>query len=201
MLPAFLLHSLVTACDKELANMLSCGDDGRIRRWKWMDVMEAKQDGLSKSGDLKAHLDMANPESHKCFKHGCSGGISSLGGLSPIPETNAMAVDGGSGFAGAGDSEKYRISLDYDGERVVYGSTVPVLDGEELTLRLLVIDPSIVEGFVQGGRTIITSRVYLTKEIYEGAKVYLFNNATSTSVKASLKIGQMAPVEIQPYPS
>ncbi|GJS80095.1 hypothetical protein Tco_0729976 [Tanacetum coccineum] len=55
---------------------------GRIRRWKWMDVMEAKHDGLSKSGDLKAHLDMANPE-HK-----------SLGALSPIPETNAMAVDG-----------------------------------------------------------------------------------------------------------
>ncbi|GJS07954.1 THO complex subunit 6 [Tanacetum coccineum] len=106
------------------------GDDGRIRRWTWMDVMEAKQDGFSKSGDLKAHLDMANPE-HK-----------SLGALSPIPETNAMAVDGGSGFAAAGDSyaycwDVYRTSLDYDGERVVYGSTVPVLDGEELTMRLL----------------------------------------------------------------
>ncbi|GJZ19255.1 FAR1-related sequence 5-like protein [Tanacetum coccineum] len=104
----------------------------------------------------------------------------SLGALSPIPETNAMAVDGGSGFAAAGDSyaycwDVYRTSLDYDGERVVYGSTVPVLDGEELTMRLLAI--------------------------YEGAKVYLFKNATSTSVKASLKIGQMAPVQIQPYPS
>ncbi|GKA76015.1 beta-fructofuranosidase, soluble isoenzyme I-like protein [Tanacetum coccineum] len=96
-------------------------------------------------------------------------------------------------------TDKLRSSLDYDGERVVYGSTVPVLDGEELTMRLLV-DHSIIEGFAQGGRTVITSRVYPTKAIYEGAKVYLFNNATSTSVKASLKIWQMARVQIQPYP-
>nr|GEU75596.1 RNA-directed DNA polymerase, eukaryota [Tanacetum cinerariifolium] len=95
--------------------------------------------------------------------------------------------------------EKYRSSLDYDGERVVYGSTTRVLDGEELTMTLLV-DQSKVEGFVQGG-TIMTSRVYFTKAIYEGAKVYLFNNATSTIVKASPKIWQMAPVQIQPYPS
>ncbi|GJX73183.1 vacuolar-processing enzyme-like protein [Tanacetum coccineum] len=59
-------------------------------------------------------------------------------------------------------------SLDYNGERLVYGSTVHVLDGEELTMRLLV-DQSIVEGFVQEGGTVITSRVYLTKAIYEGA--------------------------------
>nr|GEV92211.1 vacuolar-processing enzyme-like [Tanacetum cinerariifolium] len=90
-------------------------------------------------------------------------------------------------------------SLDYDGERVVYGSTARVLDVEELTMRLLV-DQFIVEGFVQGG-TVMTSRVYLTKVIYEGDKVYLFNNATSTIVKASPKIWQMAPVQIQPYPS
>nr|GFA09063.1 beta-fructofuranosidase, soluble isoenzyme I-like [Tanacetum cinerariifolium] len=89
--------------------------------------------------------------------------------------------------------KKYRSSLDYDGERVVYESTARVLDGEELTMRLLV-DQSIVEGFVQEGRIVMTSRVYLTKAIYEGAKVYLFNNATSTSVKASLKIWKMAPV-------
>lgn len=62
------------------------------------------------------------------------------------------------------------------------------------------VDHSVVEGFAQGGRTVITSRVYPTKAIYEGAKVFLFNNATSTSVKASLKIWHMAPAHVQPYP-
>nr|AFB83199.1 fructan-fructan 1-fructosyltransferase [Cichorium intybus] len=96
-------------------------------------------------------------------------------------------------------TDKLRSSLDYDGERVVYGSTVPVLDGEELTMRLLV-DHSVVEGFAMGGRTVMTSRVYPTKAIYEGAKIFLFNNATHTSVKASLKIWQMGSARIQPYP-
>nr|XP_043634575.1 beta-fructofuranosidase, soluble isoenzyme I-like [Erigeron canadensis] len=96
-------------------------------------------------------------------------------------------------------TDKLRSTLDYDGERVVYGSTVPVLDDEKPTMRILV-DHSVVEGFAQGGRTVITSRVYPTKAIYEGAKLFLFNNATGTSVKASLKIWQMASVQVQPYP-
>nr|APM87558.1 1-FFT [Taraxacum brevicorniculatum] len=96
-------------------------------------------------------------------------------------------------------TDKLRSSLDYDGERVVYGGTVPVLDGEELTMRLLV-DHSVVEGFAQGGRTVITSRVYPTNAIYEEAKIFLFNNATGASVKASLKIWQMGSASIQAYP-
>ncbi|KAM0023638.1 putative 2,1-fructan:2,1-fructan 1-fructosyltransferase [Helianthus debilis subsp. tardiflorus] len=62
------------------------------------------------------------------------------------------------------------------------------------------VDHSVVEGFAQGGRTVITSRVYPTKAIYKDAKVFLFNNATRTSVKASLKIWQMAPAQVKPYP-
>lgn len=96
-------------------------------------------------------------------------------------------------------TDKLRSSLDYDGERVVYGSSVPVLDGEELTMRLLV-DHSVVEGFAMGGRIVMTSRVYPTKAIYDGAKIFLFNNATGTSVKASLKIWQMGYARVQPYP-
>lgn len=62
------------------------------------------------------------------------------------------------------------------------------------------VDHSIVEAFAQRGRTVITSRVYPTKAIYKNAKLFLFNNATHASVQASLKIWQMAPAQIRPYP-
>ncbi|KVH93982.1 DNA/RNA helicase, DEAD/DEAH box type, N-terminal [Cynara cardunculus var. scolymus] len=93
--------------------LLSCGDDGRIRGWKWMDVLEAEQDSLSQGGLSKPQLDLANPQ-HK----------GPWGALSPIPETNAIAVDtqGGSIYAAAGDScaycwdvEKSQIKLTFKG--------------------------------------------------------------------------------------
>ncbi|MFS7949890.1 putative sucrose:sucrose fructosyltransferase [Helianthus anomalus] len=70
----------------------------------------------------------------------------------------------------------------------IYGSTVLVLHGENYNMRLLV-DHSIVESFAQGGRTVITSRVYPTKAIYDAAKVFLFNNGTGITVKASMEDG------------
>ncbi|KAJ0968599.1 hypothetical protein J5N97_025516 [Dioscorea zingiberensis] len=73
----------------------------------------------------------------------------------------------------------------------VVGSKVPVLDGETLTVRILV-DHSIVESFAQGGRTCITSRVYPTEAIYNSARVFIFNNATGARVTAkSIKIWHM----------
>lgn len=63
----------------------------------------------------------------------------------------------------------------------VVGSTVPVLDGEALSMRVLV-DHSIVQSFAMGGRSTMTSRVYPTEAIYEATGVYLFNNATSVGV-------------------
>ncbi|XXG77832.1 hypothetical protein AAC387_Pa08g1906 [Persea americana] len=73
----------------------------------------------------------------------------------------------------------------------VFGSIVPVISGESLSMRILV-DHSIVESFAQGGRTCITSRVYPTEAIYSAARVFLFNNATTTSVTAtSITVWQM----------
>ncbi|KAL3521427.1 hypothetical protein ACH5RR_019576 [Cinchona calisaya] len=82
--------------------------------------------------------------------------------------------------------------------KLVYGSTIPVLDGEKFNARLLV-DHSIIESFGQGGRAVITSRVYPTKAIYGAARLFFFNNATGVSVTASAKIWHMQAADIRPF--
>ncbi|XP_076953524.1 beta-fructofuranosidase, soluble isoenzyme I-like [Bidens hawaiensis] len=96
-------------------------------------------------------------------------------------------------------ADESRSSKLLDVGKMVYGSNVPVLKGENYNMRLLV-DHSIVESFAQGGRTVITSRVYPTTAIYDAAKVFLFNNATGISVKASLKIWKMGGAKLNPFP-
>ncbi|CAA0834590.1 Acid beta-fructofuranosidase 4- vacuolar [Striga hermonthica] len=96
-------------------------------------------------------------------------------------------------------ADELRSSKAGDVEKIVYGSKVPVLNGEKLSIRSLV-DHSIVESFAQGGRTVITSRVYPTKAIDGAARVFLFNNATRASVTASVKIWKMDSAEIRPFP-
>ncbi|KAE8732338.1 Acid beta-fructofuranosidase [Hibiscus syriacus] len=91
-----------------------------------------------------------------------------------------------------------RSSKAPDVDKQIFGNYVPVLEGEKLSLRILV-DHSIIESFAQGGRTVITSRVYPTEAIYGAAKVFLFNNATDTNITASLKIWQMNSASIRPY--
>ncbi|XP_075475109.1 THO complex subunit 6 isoform X2 [Primulina tabacum] len=76
--------------------LLSCGDDGRVRGWKWKEVMGSE--APTQGGKLKPVLDLVNPQ-HK----------GPWGALSPIPENNALAVDcqRGSIYAAAGDSYAY----------------------------------------------------------------------------------------------
>ena len=63
------------------------------------------------------------------------------------------------------------------------------------------VDHSIVESFAQGGRTCVTSRVYPTRAIYDSARLFLFNNATSARVTAkSVKVWQLNSAYIRPYP-
>ncbi|KAF8380477.1 hypothetical protein HHK36_027963 [Tetracentron sinense] len=97
-------------------------------------------------------------------------------------------------------SDESRSSKANDVGKQVYGNTVPVLNGEKLSMRLLV-DHSIVESFAQGGRTCITSRVYPTEAIYGAARLFLFNNATGASVITSLKIWKMNSAFIRPFPN
>ncbi|XP_022772704.1 acid beta-fructofuranosidase-like [Durio zibethinus] len=96
-------------------------------------------------------------------------------------------------------NDQSRSSAASDVDKQIYGNFVPVLKDETLSLRILV-DHSIIESFAQGGRTVITSRVYPTRAIYGAAKVFLFNNATEASVTASLKIWEMNSAFIRSYP-
>ncbi|KAL6986068.1 beta-fructofuranosidase [Sarracenia purpurea var. burkii] len=93
-------------------------------------------------------------------------------------------------------ADESRSSAAPDVLKPIYGSIVPVLEGEKLTMRILV-DHSTVESFGQGGRICITSRVYPTKAIYQDARLFLFNNATATDVTASLKIWHLSSAGIR----
>jgi beta-fructofuranosidase len=77
--------------------------------------------------------------------------------------------------------DESRSSLAKTVVKQVVGSTVPVLDGEAFSVRVLV-DHSIVESFAMGGRLAVTSRVYPTEAIYLAGGVYVFNNATHSDI-------------------
>ncbi|KAJ0265527.1 Acid beta-fructofuranosidase 3 [Hirschfeldia incana] len=95
-------------------------------------------------------------------------------------------------------TDTLRSTMATDVVKLVYGNSVPVLEGEKLTMRILV-DHSIIEGFGQGGRTCITSRVYPTEAIYGATKLYLFNNALNATITASFEVWQMNNAFIRPY--
>ncbi|CDY39805.1 BnaA09g10570D [Brassica napus] len=95
-------------------------------------------------------------------------------------------------------TDTLRSTMANDVVKSVYGSFVPVLKEEKLTMRILV-DHSIIEGFGQGGRTCITSRVYPTEATYGAAKLFLFNNAFNATITASFEVWQMNSAFIRPY--
>ncbi|KAK7322445.1 hypothetical protein VNO77_25825 [Canavalia gladiata] len=94
--------------------------------------------------------------------------------------------------------DQTRSSKAPDVAKPIYGSKVPVLSDEKLSMRVLV-DHSIIESFGQGGRTVITARVYPTEAIYGAARLFLFNNATDINIKVSLNIWQLNSAFIHPF--
>ncbi|XP_057457011.1 beta-fructofuranosidase, soluble isoenzyme I-like isoform X2 [Lotus japonicus] len=95
--------------------------------------------------------------------------------------------------------DETRSSKAPDVSKLVHGSKVPVLSDERLSMRILV-DHSIIESFGQGGRTVISSRVYPTEAIYGAARLFLFNNATGINIKVSLTVWQLNSAFIRPFP-
>ncbi|VAI52874.1 unnamed protein product [Triticum turgidum subsp. durum] len=104
------------------------------------------------------------------------------GSVFPLSLHRATQLDGGLRTHFCHDET--RSSHANDIVKRVVGNIVPVLDGEEFSVRVLV-DHSIVESFAMGGRLTATSRVYPTEAIYANAGVYLFNNATSARVNVT----------------
>ncbi|XP_071727701.1 acid beta-fructofuranosidase 2, vacuolar-like [Rutidosis leptorrhynchoides] len=138
---------------------------------------------------------------YNCAGHGGAGVRDALGpfGLTILANNNLTEHTPAYFYIAKGKSgdlttffcfDQSRSSMAKDVDKSIYGSTVPVLKGEKLSMRILV-DHSIVEGYAQGGRTCITSRIYPTEAINNDAKIFLFNNATKVNVTASLKIWQM----------
>ncbi|KAJ1277461.1 hypothetical protein BS78_04G006000 [Paspalum vaginatum] len=141
---------------------------------------------------------MALNEADVGYNCSTSGGAAARGALGPfgllvladrrLREQTAVYFYVAKGLDGALAThfcqDESRSSTAGDVVKRVVGSDVPVLRGENLSLRVLV-DHSIVESFAQGGRATATSRVYPTEAIYANAGVYLFNNATAARVTAN----------------
>jgi beta-fructofuranosidase len=96
-------------------------------------------------------------------------------------------------------SDQSRSSLTEDIDKTEYGHFVPVLATEDtLSVRVLV-DHSIVESYVQGGRITITARAYPTVALEEKANLYIFNNGTTPISVKSLDAWQMNKVVLKPF--
>ncbi|KAL6984637.1 hypothetical protein U1Q18_018012 [Sarracenia purpurea var. burkii] len=91
--------------------LLSCGDDGRIRGWRWKEISQTEGHIPLQDGHLKPVLDLVNPQHRGPW-----------GSLSPIPENNAIAVDnqGESIFVASGDSCAYGWDVEKSKIKMVF---------------------------------------------------------------------------------
>ncbi|CAM0153127.1 unnamed protein product [Urochloa decumbens] len=163
-----------------------------------LNLRRATQLDIVAEFEMDRHAVMALNEADVGYNCSTSGGAANRGALGPfgllvladkqrLREQTAVYFYVAKGVDGELTThfcqDESRSSSANDIVKRVVGSTVPVLHGETLSVRVLV-DHSIVESFAQGGRSTATSRVYPTEAIYANAGVYLFNNATAARVTA-----------------
>ncbi|KAB1209356.1 THO complex subunit 6 [Morella rubra] len=91
--------------------LLSCGDDGHIRGWRWKEFTNSDVLISLQGNHMKPVLDLVNPQ-HK----------GPWGALSPIPENNAIAVNmqEGSIFSASGDCCAYCWDVETGKIKVVF---------------------------------------------------------------------------------
>ncbi|KAH9616323.1 hypothetical protein KSS87_009396 [Heliosperma pusillum] len=78
--------------------LLSCGDDGQVRGWKWKELEESETPIREQGLHVNPVVQFMNPQHRGPWS-----------AMSPVPENNAIAVDAkrGSVFVAAGDSCAY----------------------------------------------------------------------------------------------
>ncbi|KAF7105621.1 hypothetical protein CFC21_106407 [Triticum aestivum] len=178
-----------------------------------LSLHQAAQLDIEASFRLNASVVAALNEADVSYNCSTSGGAANRGVLGPFgllihttkSRSEQMAVyfyvsrglDGGLRTHFCHDES--RSSRANELVKRVVGSTVPVLHGEALSARVLV-DHSIVESFVMGGRLTATSRVYPTEAINAAGGMYVFNNATGSTVTVEkLVVHEMASSPLKPY--
>ncbi|XP_022969953.1 acid beta-fructofuranosidase 1, vacuolar-like [Cucurbita maxima] len=174
-----------------------------------LDVGTATQLDISAEFELEA----LGSEEASVSDDGCGGGAVERSNLGPfgllvlahqsLSELTPIYFNVANSSKGSREAyfcvDEKRSSKATDFYKPVYGSSIPVLEDENFSMRVLV-DHSIVESFGQGGRRVITARIYPTEAIYGAAKLFLFNNATSANVKATVKVWQLNSAFIRPFP-
>jgi beta-fructofuranosidase len=90
-------------------------------------------------------------------------------------------------------------SLQQDVDKTTYGSYVRIHQSDNVLSIRLLVDHSIVESFAQGGRTVITSRVYPELAVKSSVRAFLFNNGTETVTVKSVTAWDMASVDLKDF--
>jgi len=90
-------------------------------------------------------------------------------------------------------------SLQQDVDKTTYGSYVRIHESDNVLSIRLLVDHSIVESFAQGGRTVITSRVYPELAVKSSVRAFLFNNGTETVTVKSVTAWDMASVDLKDF--
>ncbi|XP_074280737.1 THO complex subunit 6 [Silene latifolia] len=91
--------------------LLSCGDDGQVRGWKWKELEESETPIHEQGLHVNSVVQFMNPQHRGPWS-----------AMSPVPENNAIAVDSkrGSVFVAAGDSCAYCWDVETSKVKMVY---------------------------------------------------------------------------------